>query len=265
MGDSSGLATELKPLVVIITFLAVFGLITVSMPIELTVTPTSGHYTGPNYPEGIFDVSNFVTYGHTSDAINMTGTFTMEPEGFSFLFVVLGSRDYDCIAVVRMDSYIFGLIHILREAGKWYNTNNTLLSESRAWPSLWGKYYFGSGAKGDSISKEILDSEYYNGSIPIKFHVVFETQQSIDVMFSFNTTKYETPSLAWSQDELYMVVAAGFGGSAGGDIFTLIGQLLFFQAPNMHPLLNAFIAIPIWSGIAYLIYVLLIKLKPDWL
>jgi len=264
MGDP-GLATELKPLVVIITFLAVFGLITTTLPIELTVTPTSAHYTGPNYPEGTFDASNFLSYGHTSDAITMTGTVQTEPSGFSFPFNVLGSRDYDLIGVRRKDSYVWGLFVIPRDFGKWYNINNTLVSEVRSLPIMWGTYWMGINAKGYCISKAILDSAYQNGSTPIKFHVVFETQQSIDMLFSFNVTKYETPSLAWEQDELYVIVAAGLGGSAGGDIFTLIGQLLFFQAPNMHPLINAFIAIPIWSGIAYLIYVLLIKLKPDWL
>ena len=83
------------------------------------------------------------------------------------------------------------------------------------------------------------------------------------VAFAYNTTKYENIVDAWANSELWMLIAIGFDQvNTSTNAWNVIQQLLFFQAPDVHPAINALIAIPIWAAIAITIYILILKAIP---
>jgi len=83
------------------------------------------------------------------------------------------------------------------------------------------------------------------------------------VAFAYNTTKYENIVEAWANSELWMLIAIGFDQvNTSTNAWNVIGKLLFFQSPDVHPAINALIAIPIWAAVAITIYILILKAIP---
>jgi len=80
---------------------------------------------------------------------------------------------------------------------------------------------------------------HYNATKYSNFFEAFKDNQ-FDAMFGINIQDVNTKLSAWS----------------------LISRLLFFQMPEVHPVINILIAIPIWTCIAYLVYVLVLKAIP---
>jgi len=81
--------------------------------------------------------------------------------------------------------------------------------------------------------------------------------------FGFNDTKYSSPTEAWDNYELDILIGMKFDQvNTSINAWSLISMLLFFQLPEVHWIINALIAIPIWITVAYLIYVLIIKIIP---
>ena len=79
----------------------------------------------------------------------------------------------------------------------------------------------------------------------------------------FNSTSYSDFTDAWRNKDLWVFVAVDFDDvNTSYNVWQLVGMLLFFQLPAMNTVLNALIAIPLWVGIVYLIYVLIIKVIP---
>ena len=84
-----------------------------------------------------------------------------------------------------------------------------------------------------------------------------------DLTIAYNTTAYTSFTEAFNNNDFWFIV-----GMTIDDIKTklsawdLIGRLLFFQMPEIHPVLNMIIAIPVWTCISYLIYVLVLKAIP---
>jgi len=80
---------------------------------------------------------------------------------------------------------------------------------------------------------------------------------------AYNTTTYSSIEEAWDMGEYYAFFGINFDDvGTSYNAFALIGMLLFFQLPETHWIINAFIAIPLWATIAYLMYVLVIKVIP---
>lgn len=79
----------------------------------------------------------------------------------------------------------------------------------------------------------------------------------------FNSTTYSNYTHAWSNKDLYIFVAVDFDNvHTSYNAWQIVGMLLFFQLPDINPIIKAMVAIPMWISIAYLIYVLIIKVIP---
>jgi len=79
----------------------------------------------------------------------------------------------------------------------------------------------------------------------------------------FNSTSYNNFTHAWRNQDLYIFVGVDFDDvNTSYNAWQLVGMLLFFQLPEMNPVINGLMAIPLWVGIVYLIYVLIIKVIP---
>jgi len=80
------------------------------------------------------------------------------------------------------------------------------------------------------------------------------------VFFAFNETLYSLPSEAYDMGDLHALFCINFDQtSTGYSAWDLIGMLLFFQLPEVHWLLNAIIAIPLWIAIAYISFILILR------
>lgn len=82
---------------------------------------------------------------------------------------------------------------------------------------------------------------------------------------TFDNNMYSSFIDAWDNNHLEVYVAirqADTQTQAHYDAWTLIGQLLTFQAPFIHPLFNFIIAVPIWISIALAIIYVLDKILP---
>jgi len=80
------------------------------------------------------------------------------------------------------------------------------------------------------------------------------------VSVSYNDTKFDTLDEAYDGNETYnaelwIFVGMNWESEVGSiNAWSVIGQLLLFQSPDIHPAINVLIAFPIWAGIIYLAY-----------
>lgn len=80
---------------------------------------------------------------------------------------------------------------------------------------------------------------------------------SMHAVVAFNSTAYANCSEAFDNDELTFEFGIEWDElGTGMNAWNLISQILFFQAPDINPLLNAIIAVPLWAAIGYLAYAL---------
>jgi len=85
----------------------------------------------------------------------------------------------------------------------------------------------------------------------------------LKIAFSYNTTTYSSHLDAFDNEALAMVVSVEWEiEKTTYNAWDLIGMLLIFNMPDVHPLINALLKIPLWACIAYLCYVLIIKVIP---
>jgi hypothetical protein len=85
------------------------------------------------------------------------------------------------------------------------------------------------------------------------------------VQIGFDNNTYDSLTEAWNDGHLEMWLGYMQNASATQayyNVWILIGQLLTFQAPNIHPYLNAIIAIPIWAAIVLSVIYTLDKILP---
>lgn len=81
--------------------------------------------------------------------------------------------------------------------------------------------------------------------------------------FAFNGSQFNNFTHAWNYHGLYFFMAVNFDQvNTSFNAFHLIALLLFFQLPDVNVYVNALMAIPLWISIAYLVYVLIIKVIP---
>lgn len=85
----------------------------------------------------------------------------------------------------------------------------------------------------------------------------------LQISFLYPTYQNMTDALNAGHIEVWLGIrASDTQTEAHYDAWTLFGQLLSFQAPHIHPLLNAIIAIPIWVSIGVAVIWLLEKILP---
>lgn len=80
------------------------------------------------------------------------------------------------------------------------------------------------------------------------------------VTFSFDNSTYDSFEEAFYWGELGFWVGIQFDQiNTSYNAWDIIGMLLFFSLPNVHPVINALIAIPIWIVIVYVSFILVLR------
>ena len=248
-GDTSG---EIKGLIVVITFLSTFFIITAMIPSGFLQTAPEGRTVDvPEYFEGI-DIQSYAdTY-----VINLTVTDFIEYDEFSFGGWEMKYTDWnppDCLIWIRTQAkwWVFRWDF---QYFKWYDKEGVEQSES-----TWiGEYH-----EKQAISYDALDEAYENfGKEGLRW-ILKNIYTQMVVYVGFNMTKYSKPSDALNNGELSLLLCMNFDKTnTSYNAWNLVGAILFFQMPDVHPAINALIAIPLWVMIAYLVYVLILKAIP---
>lgn len=242
------ISTEQSMLITVVTFLSIFGILVMMIPGDLFAYSTEKRII--NVPEYFESVD--ITY--YADVENFT----------------IGSSDYQ--------RYFSLGGHYFAWETNVYHKCLVLWTHGGWWIFRWDfnsfKWYDNVGIE-RSVYIGIPDSNVIPGywyALPwseIEASESWTLQQiggqevSVSLFWGYNKTKYSSPYDAFLHDELHVLIAIGFDKvNTSINAWSLIGNMLFFQAPDIHPAINAIIAIPIWVAVAYLIYILILKAIP---
>lgn len=112
-------------------------------------------------------------------------------------------------------------------------------------------------SRGISLDRDELDADY---SADILKYIISCDHTQLDCFFAFDTDLYSTPSEAFDHEALSMLIGITWDQvQTSQSAWDIIAMLLFFQLPEIHWFINAILAIPIWLGIAYLSYILILR------
>jgi len=233
MGDIS----EIRGLVVIFSFIAVFVIIIGLIPSQFLIADYEGRTIDvPDYFEAIDLLFYIDTWNQTlDDSGSLQGGYYI----YTFVFGGHNLRLLDRVnPQLWMQHYWYWLFfptghHYM----KWLNTKGV--------------------SRGTDLTPSELDSDYTEGNI--RYRVKCSHFQ-MDAFFGFNETTYSSPSDAWDNNELALLLAIEFDEATTSiNAWSLISMLLFFQLPDVHWIINALIAIPLWIAIAYLAFIMILR------
>ena len=249
MGDIS----ELRGLIVIVTFLGVSFLLISLMPSEIYSAEETRTVETPEF-EGI-DVISFVDTANT--AMNETGGWTY-PLDTSWYIVEIDDGDGEG----KKD--LGG-----RDLDMWYKKANETEHKIKH-EHLYGVFIFTfshfmdhydkSGInKGKTLDVSDLEANRNPDNKTSMFRIKCNHFEATAI-YNFNSTKWANFTDAWDHNELYVFHGIDFDQtSTGYNAFYLISRLLFFQMPEMNVVLNMIIAIPVWIAIGYIVVILIYR------
>lgn len=237
----AGYLGELKPLMVVISFLGIFAILAGTIPGEFYAASYEGREINvPEYFEAV-DISSFMeTYNFTIDDPSW---FEEEWELGGYNWIMNADYDDNFIGLGKKNYWWFF----------WVGTTNMKFRNTQGID------------RGTFLNQEELNEDYDTEKDYTKYTCEGDDDPSVGctVFFGFNTSKYDTPSQAWENGELYFMQGLGFDQiNTSTNAWNLVGMLLIFQMPNIHPIINMIIAIPLWICIAYLIFALILKVIP---
>lgn len=243
MGDMS----ELRGLIVIAGFLGIFFVLLGSIPYQFTTDEyTSRDIDIPDTFEGV-DLAYFADSWLTfCDNGTVDGEWYRQNNddvgGYEMIIYSNSSRGSDGgdFVMHRQDSFW------LRRY-QFYNEDMQEISEMEGWNFK---------INGDALN------DTWNSYGRVKLFAIENGTENIEfqVHFSFDEDAYTDIIDAWSNDDMDFYLGVGFDQtSTGYGAWGLIASFLFFQLPEIHPIINAILAVPIWIGVAYISYILILR------
>jgi len=241
IGDIS----EIRGLVVVGSFLSCLVLLIGLIPADFYPTAYEGKTVSP--PEsGYFEAVDITYYVNTVIiTLNDTGYHAYKyPPRYYTYELDLGGHDlrlydyYDPDVQLKLEHFWVQWI---------FETNHH-----------WMKWINHEGVnRGEELTPSELDADYVEGNI--RYIVKCDHFQAIG-FFGFNETAYSKPSEAWENNDLHIMFAIEFDqATTGFNAWSLISGILFFQLPDVHPIINATIAVPIWIAIVYISVILIYR------
>jgi len=228
-----------RPLIIVITFLGILvfliGVILAESP-ELFIG--SEQYREVSVPEHFesIDVLYYVERANFTLTSDMNG-YPFDMGGWHFeMWTNADWSGYE-IAITRGDFwFIFSY--------GWHN----LIFEDLGRKDISSYYYYS-----PFLSCETIDKYWDYSDNATKIIVKDDTMQ-FHAFFNYNHETYDNCSDALSNDALEFMGCLEFDQqNTGMNVWSILGSLLFFRLPFVHPLINGILAIPIWICIVWLI------------
>lgn len=235
--------SELRGLITAGTFISVTILLISFIPIELFTSTTEIRTIDPPVYFEAIDLSNYVSTWNSSLDLGEGIIYyqqALDDGGGDFAGHRIELWSEKTLEQIMFKYLRFWWIFVVGyDSMQWFNEAGILVSDEYG------------------ITNEVLDDTYDDYG-KMRFLISGDTQ--FHAYFSFNDTTYETPTEAWLNDELYVYCGINFDQAGTGyNAWDVIQQVLFFQMPDIHPLINSLLAIPLWVCMAYLSYILILR------
>ena len=237
MGDIS----ELRGLIVTISFLSCTVLLLLWLPASDFAESIieARQYSSPED----FDISEIMAY-------NETYSLTLN---YSLFAYHIRADDIGHDLILDVDKYWLALSHFWywwiiptgHHEMEWYDVSHSEKISRQDGPF-------------EKFDIETLDDYAYGSA----FFAECEHLQ-LKFTFSYNTITYSSHLDAFDNEALTMSIGVEWAiEQTTYNAWDLIAMLLIFNMPDVHPAINALMKVPLWVCIAYLCYVLLIKVIP---
>ncbi len=234
-------------LVTVITLLGVFSILVTMMPSGFYYHENKRIITVPEYFESID-----VTYYAYTEIVNLTTDsyteYWLSLGGWNIRIFHWHSNEF--ISIETYDSWWIFKWNF--EPFQWHDSQGVDKTDT----------YFYIDHIEYGVTYYNLDYAYQTYNSSGKWNLK-NSRTQISVYLGFDIETYWLPSQALNAGNCSLLLAVSFDKvNTSINAWNLIGMLLFFQMPNIHPVINAIIAIPLWVAIAYLIYILILKVIP---
>lgn len=234
MGDIS----EIRGLVVVGTFLGVFALLTALLPYELyTAGDDRRTIDVPEYFEAI-DIQNF-TSTEQFTINNSLNDWCFKIGGHDVMFFI----GYPLGTEIRIDHFFtWWIFQHGFHSMKWYDSSGARVSYEH---SLYHEL----------LPISVLDEHDYGEVYKLKCEHFYSS-----VVFGYNQTAYSSHVEAFNDEALAVFFGVGFDQMGTSyNAWDIISMVIFFQMPNVHWIINAIIAIPIWIAVSYISFILILR------
>ena len=115
---------------------------------------------------------------------------------------------------------------------------------------------------GGELTFDEIDTKADNGTAIFSLAFINNGNDAGDFVFYWNTTDYSDSSSAWTADALYLIHGVGFGSMATNNIGALVVSLLLIQLPDVPPLINVLLAVPIWAAVVFILWFIIKEMIP---
>jgi hypothetical protein len=252
MGDIS----EMRAIVVVFSFVAV-GIFLISLMVSespgLFIGPTQiGEQAGPNSVSIPTDLLSW----NSSLTVNLTGpageySFTLAGwnyriDAFTLMYNRIAMSTYATWWIFQWDFDYF----------KWYKDGVLVSYPGTYYPP----YYQTQTYPGDFVFPiQQLDTDFYNNET-----LSYEAKNgktATTVFFSYNSTTYSIPSLAYEAGALSLTFLVDFDDrNTSINVLNFIGAIFSFSMPGIDSRLLFILMLPIIAATAYLVFIFVLRI-----
>lgn len=226
----------MRALITVISFLSVFLIVGVLIPYEFSVDVEGKLANVPDY----FAVSDILLY-NVSESVSFTLNKSLLLEPFEFGGHSLAISSLIETRIMLHHYFWWAFIRHDYHAFTWYNSAQQIVSDINL-----------------RLQTATLDAHDYGEIYRVECDHMYFT-----VLFGYNETLYSSHTHAFDNEALMIWMGIDFDQRGTSlSAWNLVTMLLTFQMPDIHWSINMMLAIPFWACIAYLVYVLIIKMIP---
>lgn len=227
---------EIRALVFCITFLAIFSVLLVTVPVGLQGEGSAGEAVTPLDPSLVTGFVDSVYYN--------LDNFSAAPAGVEFAYT-LETAQYICTYngaqfYLGAKVLLFGVL--------WLGGMDS------------ASFKLGSTSRGTSLSWSEIAADADDGSVTYSLMLASGNSAGSLVVY-WNSTLYADPEDAFDASVLYLLHGTGVSNDST-NILGLMFGLLFLQLPDMPVLINALLATPVWAAIIYVAWFILKESLP---
>lgn len=237
----SGSGGEMRGFVFAVIFIIVFSTMLVSVPAGLQ---------GPDEtPDTVIPIDPSIISGFAESENYTQSAFYPVAGSYWYEYDALGSRDW--------------------VAG----TDNATIIQLAAKILFLGIFWFGQidscefttqdgEDRGIQLSFSEIDADSTDGAVRYSLDLTTSGDSGGSFVAYWNTTAHANSVDAWLADELYLIHGVGIAETATANIGALIVSLLFLQLPDVPVLINAFIAVPVWACVLFVLWFIIKEMIP---